>query len=597
VRGRRSISVALAAAALALSVPARPALAQVADPLLARQWGLHQVRAPEAWAVTRGAGAVVAVVDSGVDAGHPDLAGRLVPGFDFLNGTAATTDQHGHGTHMAAIVAAARNGSGGAGVAPEASVMPLRVLDANLVGPATAVAAAVDFAVERGVEVINLSVGRSAGSVGSQAAIRAAIERANAAGVVVVAAAGNNRTAADPSPGCGDPAASPGVVCVAATDRFEQHARYSNFPGKPDLLAVSAPGGSGGPACGENVLSAVRRGTSADGARCGHGSDHAEDVGSSQATAFVSGVAALLRARGLDRAATIAAITGTARQPVTGRRGAYTATYGFGIVDAAAALGLRSPAGRTGEGYLLVAADGGIFSFGTGRFLGSTGALVLNRPVVAAAAHADGGGYWLAASDGGIFSFGNARFLGSTGAIRLARPIVAMAATPEGTGYWLAASDGGVFAFGAAPFLGSAAGTPPTRPVVAMAATPDGGGYWLVAADGTVSAFGTARSFGSPAAGPLNRPVVGMAPTPDGTGYWLVASDGGIFAYGSARFLGSTGALQLNRPIVGMAPTPDGAGYWLVASDGGVFAFGSARFLGSTGGVRLNQPIVALAGG
>jgi hypothetical protein len=79
----------------------------------------------------------------------------------------------------------------------------------------------------------------------------------------------------------------------------------------------------------------------------------------------------------------------------------------------------------------------------------------LNRPIVGMAPTPDGRGYWLVASDGGIFTFGDARYLGSTGGIQLNRPIVGMAPTPDGRGYWLVASDGGIFTFGDAPFFGS----------------------------------------------------------------------------------------------------------------------------------------------
>ena len=125
------------------------------------------------------------------------------------------------------------------------------------------------------------------------------------------------------------------------------------------------------------------------------------------------------------------------------------------------------------QGYWFVAADGGIFSFGQGRFHGSTGAIRLNQPVVGMARTPSGRGYWLVARDGGIFSFGDAEFFGSTGAIRLNQPIVGMAATPTGRGYWFVAADGGIFAFGDAPFFGSTGGRaspspssawPPLRP-------------------------------------------------------------------------------------------------------------------------------------
>jgi hypothetical protein len=214
-----------------------------------------------------------------------------------------------------------------------------------------------------------------------------------------------------------------------------------------------------------------------------------------------------------------------------------------------------------------------IVPFGDARSPGDPAALRLNRPIVGMAATPSGEGYWLVASDGGVFAFGDALFHGSTGGLRLNRPIVGMA--PSSAGYWLVASDGGVFAFGDALFHGSTGGLRLNRPIVGMAAS--SAGYWLVASDGGVFAFGDALFHGSTGGLRLNRPIVGMAPS--SAGYWLVASDGGVFAFGDALFHGSTGGLRLNRPIVGMAASS--AGYWLVASDGGVFAFGDAEFSGA----------------
>ncbi len=169
------------------------------------------------------------------------------------------------------------------------------------------------------------------------------------------------------------------------------------------------------------------------------------------------------------------------------------ATLGTGDSGGRQRCGL---AARTGQGYWLVAGDGGVFAFGDARFLGSTGAMRLNQPMVAMAASASGQGYWLVAGDGGVFAFGDARFLGSTGAIRLNRPVVALAPTPSGQGYWLVADDGGVFAFGDAAFHGSAGDIRLAQPIVAIVPTESGGGYWLVAGDGGVFAFGDARFLG-----------------------------------------------------------------------------------------------------
>ena len=127
-----------------------------------------------------------------------------------------------------------------------------------------------------------------------------------------------------------------------------------------------------------------------------------------------------------------------------------------------------------GEGYWLVASDGGIFSFGNAGYHGSMGAKHLNAPVVGMAATPNGEGYWLVASDGGIFSFGNAGYHGSMGAKHLNAPVVGMAATPNGEGYWLVASDGGIFSFGNAGYHGSMAASHPANPIDAIAVGPGG---------------------------------------------------------------------------------------------------------------------------
>ena len=263
---------------------------------------------------------------------------------------------------------------------------------------------------------------------------------------------------------------------------------------------------------------------------------------------------------------------------------------------AAAAVVERPPAlSRPSAGYWLVAADGGMFTYGAAEFHGSAGGLRLDRPVVGMAAPPTGAGYWLVASDGGIFTFGDVPFLGSTGGQPLNRPVVAMASTPTGAGYWLVASDGGIFAYGDAGFFGSTGAITLNQPIVAMAATPTGLGYWLVARDGGIFAFGDAAFHGSTGDIKLNQPIVTMAPTTSGDGYWLAAADGGMFSFGNATFHGSTGAIKLNQPIVGMTPTGLGGGYWLVARDGGIFSFGDATFLGSAGGAPLNSPVVGMA--
>jgi len=257
-----------------------------------------------------------------------------------------------------------------------------------------------------------------------------------------------------------------------------------------------------------------------------------------------------------------------------------------------------------GGGYWVVAADGGVFSFGDARFFGSMGGTVLNRPIVGMAATPSGNGYWLVASDGGVFSFGDARFYGSTGALRLNQPMVGMAAGPGGAGYWLVASDGGIFAFGGAPFLGSTGATRLNGRIVGMAAAPGGGGYRLVASDGGIFCFGAAGFYGSTGALRLNRPVVGMVGTPSGNGYWLVASDGGVFAFGDAGFHGSAAGSLSGLAAAAIVPSASGAGYDILAVPasvrigfgGDVHGVGRVGAVLASGGNPLSGMAPVLAG-
>jgi len=265
-------------------------------------------------------------------------------------------------------------------------------------------------------------------------------------------------------------------------------------------------------------------------------------------------------------------------------------TVGYQSPMSSNTAGFASSASLSPDGYRFVAADGGIFSYGS-PFFGSMGGLPLNKPIVGMAGSPDGMGYWLVASDGGIFAFGDARFFGSMGGLPLNEPIVGIASTAGGAGYYEVASDGGIFAFGDATFFGSMGGMPLNKPIVGIATTPDGNGYYEVASDGGIFAFGDATFFGSMGGKPLNAPIVGIGMTPAG-GYYEVASDGGLFAFGGAPFFESMGGMPLNKPIVGIAPLS--SGYYEVASDGGIFAFGNAPFIGSEGGKPVNAPIVAM---
>jgi subtilisin family serine protease len=300
--------------------------AQAADPRRADQWGLQMVKAETAWRTSTGVGAVVAVIDTGVQRDHPDLDDRLLTGFDFVGndpieaGDEDTnpSDGNGHGTHVTGIVAANRdNDEGISGIAPGARVLPFRVLDDNGEGYADDTIKAVNRAVDEGAHVINLSLGDYLplqSTLFNDPAYKSALERAADAGVVVVVAAGNNGL-----PKCENPQV-PAILCVGSVDNARTRSVFSSFGSNVDLMA---PGGSGLGGSAEDVLSTYIP------------SRYESVSGTSQATPHVSGVAALLVSlglRGQEAAARIVATAADAGAP--GPDG----TYGAGIVDAAAAV-------------------------------------------------------------------------------------------------------------------------------------------------------------------------------------------------------------------------------------------------------------------
>jgi YVTN family beta-propeller protein len=260
------------------------------------------------------------------------------------------------------------------------------------------------------------------------------------------------------------------------------------------------------------------------------------------------------------------------------------------------------------HGYWLVGSDGGIFTFGSAVFHGSTGNLKLQRPVVGITPTTDEGGYWLVASDGGIFSFGDSGFYGSipglglapagtTAPKRLNAPIVGMVPSQSGNGYFMVASDGGVFAFGDAQFEGSCPGIGGCSGA-AVGVAPDGSGkgYWLVTATGHIYTFGDAPYFGAP--GPQSSTITSIVRTPSGNGYWILDADGQVFAYGNAPYQGSlpSGAAGSLNPAAAIFATSDGGGYWISTALGKIYTFGDAPNDGDMSGTHLNGSIIAGTG-
>ncbi|MGY0057059.1 type VII secretion-associated serine protease mycosin [Streptomyces sp. LZ34] len=320
-RLRRAVGAGLAAAGLAL-LPAAPARA---DGLQAQEWALDAIHAPAAWKTTKGAGVTVAVLDTGVDDRHPDLAGRVLEGKDMIGFGAGRGDRAWarHGTAMAGIIAGHGHGTadsdGVMGVAPEAKILPVRVI-LEEADPARkkartqrggALANGIRWAVDHGADVINLSLGDDSNSAHPEPAEDAAVQYALRKGVVVVASAGNGGEDGDRA---SYPAAYPGVIAVTAVDRYGSRAAFST---RRWYAAVCAPG------VDVVIADPDRR--------------YYVGWGTSAAAAFASGAAALVRAAHpeLSPLQIKQLLTDTAQDRPTGGR---SDELGAGLVDPAAAI-------------------------------------------------------------------------------------------------------------------------------------------------------------------------------------------------------------------------------------------------------------------
>ncbi len=277
------------------------------DPEYSNQWHLPQILADQAWDLTQGgANAVIAILDSGVDATHPDLAGKLVDGYNTYSNNTDTTDPYGHGTKVAGVAGAATNNAEGvAGVAGASPIMPVRVTNASGAATSASIADGITWAADHGARVVNLSFNGVAGD----AAIRTAAEYAFNHGTLVVAASGNCA--------CADPTAeTPFMLSVSATDENDGLAYFSSTGPYVDL---SAPG--------TNILTTDLFGT------------YFAYSGTSQASPVVAGVAALMYSANSSLTPTLVTQLLEASVVDLGSSG-YDTGFGFGRVDALAAVTL-----------------------------------------------------------------------------------------------------------------------------------------------------------------------------------------------------------------------------------------------------------------
>jgi thermitase len=277
------------------------------------QWAPQAVSAHTAWDVTQGdQSIIIAVVDTGVDTGHPDLQGKIVGGTSFVGGSAK--DANGHGTHVAGIAAAVTNNATGvAGICPRCSIMPVRVLDANGSGSIADVAAGVVYAANNGARVINLSLG----GPGTSQTLRSALEYAVAHNALPVAAMGNSYM-----PQALEPAYWYSALSVGAVDQSGAKADFSNYGVKTDVVAP-----------GVAVLSTMP--TYSVTLNQTYKANYDALSGTSMGTPLVSGIAGLVLSRNPSLSA--AQVKGII-EATAGDGKSFSSNTGFGLVNAAKAV-------------------------------------------------------------------------------------------------------------------------------------------------------------------------------------------------------------------------------------------------------------------
>jgi subtilisin family serine protease len=224
-------------------------------------WGIHEIHAEDAWQKTKGKGVKVGILDTGVDYNHPDLKDNIKAYVDFTNSPFGALDQQGHGTHVAGIIAAEMNHLGIIGVAPEAELYCAKVLGDHGTGGFDSIIKGLEWAIEQGVDIISMSLGCS---MEPPQELNDAIKKASDAGIILIAATGNENSDVD------WPAAYDEVIAVSAMDHNHERARFSNYGIKNEIMAP-----------GVDILSTYKNG------------GYARLSGTSMATPIVSGCVAL----------------------------------------------------------------------------------------------------------------------------------------------------------------------------------------------------------------------------------------------------------------------------------------------------------------
>jgi serine protease len=509
-------------------------------------------------------------------------------------------DSMGHGTFVTSVINSSTNNDssgsqnyGVAGIAFNTSIMPVKIGNSNGI-PLGAELLGIQWAINNGANVINLSIGGSTPSSQEQNLIEQAISD----GIAVVASSGNNGTSS-----LDYPAGYPGVIAVGASNSTNNLTAYSNYGCSTDnnCQTLVAPVGYNNPLVYQQSYTGFGSGTVSSFTSISNQYAAGTSFSAPQVTAAIALYDSKYGVQSLN-------VINKALEKSSTNIGSAT-DFGYGLLNINSMLNI-SPSealstttfNQTAQAYNILSSNGTVFTEGNFNNYGGVNTINQNYGHVTDIVNtANNQGYYILTSSGSVYTFGNAQFFGSMYNIPNppVKTAIAMVLTPDNKGYYILTADGGIYTFGDAKFSGSLYNIPssaiPNRTPVALAITTNGGGYYIVTQNGSIYTFGNAQFFGSVYNIP-NAPVkttVDFQITSNNQGYYLLTADGAVYTFGNAQFSGSMynipkSSVPSNVPK-SLLLTSNNSGYYILEQDGAVYTFGNAQYQGSIFGTSAQS--------
>ena len=502
-------------------------------------------------------------------------------------------DSIGHGTYVTGVINSSTNNDssgsqeyGVAGIAFNTSIMPVKIGNSSGI-PLGAELLGIQWAINNGANVINLSIAGTTPSSTEQNLIEQAISD----GIVVVASSGNEGVSS-----IDYPAGYPNVIAVGASNSQNALSTYSNYGCSSDnnCQSLVAPVGYNNPLTFQQSYTGFNSGTVSSFTSF----SNQNAVGTSFSAPQVTAAIALYDSKyGIQPLNVIQSVLAKSSTNIGN-----SFQFGDGLLNINAMLNISPNNSNNTLSYNILSQSGSVYTFGNTVNYGGVNGINQNYgKAVDIVSTYNNQGYYILTSSGSVYTFGNAQFFGSMYNIinPPTRESIKLIPTLNDKGYYILTSDGGVYTFGNAQFFGSLYNIPssaiPDRAPIAISLTSDNLGYYIVTANGSVYTFGDAQFFGSVYNIP-NAPVktaIDFQITNNNKGYYLLTADGAVYTFGNAQFFGSMyniakSSVPSNIPQ-SLLITSNNLGYYILEQDGAVYTFGDAQYEGSIYGILVSS--------